>query len=318
MFCTKCYKEIDNGSVFCRYCGNKIIEEKLKPTEKQEMKEGDGKNWVYKKVRVSVFLEKQFNKFLEQAKNKMTGKGWEFVRLDVTNNKSGYAVFRIDKKNKKQKMLKLLLIWFISWFGFVILLVIGGLIGMQKMGNILLFVGLLGISLGLLGLVKGSIKFLKIKNRKSSALLTTCGFVLMMMGGIISSGGIPSSEMSLTQPVESPTSPIQPVTSQFTPKKAIKKVKNYKLDKWGYMDIYTYLGGKAIELGVPEFKAHNWKAGYIVGVYEGAGIGSIFYVDDKSDKVYVVNGRGRSWFPELEIAENVDPSTASKILFPDM
>lgn len=56
---------------------------------------------------------------------------------------------------------------------------------MESFTSILIVLSFFGMILAFIGIIKGSIKFLKIKNRKNSAILFISFFILMFIGGVL-------------------------------------------------------------------------------------------------------------------------------------
>ena len=73
---------------------------------------------------------------------------------------------------------------------------------MDILGTILILLSLLGMLLGFIGVIKGSIKFLKVKSRKNSLKLIGFAFIVMIIGGMI----LPVDE-SASNPIVEQTPP---------------------------------------------------------------------------------------------------------------
>lgn len=56
---------------------------------------------------------------------------------------------------------------------------------METIGTILMLVAMVGFLLGVLGVIKGNVKFLKLRNRKASALFIVLSFVVFLVGGFM-------------------------------------------------------------------------------------------------------------------------------------
>lgn len=54
------------------------------------------------------------------------------------------------------------------------------------MGGFIIFIGLIVFGFGLVGAVRGQLKFARITTRKLGAIVTASGFVIMMIGGAVS------------------------------------------------------------------------------------------------------------------------------------
>ena len=56
---------------------------------------------------------------------------------------------------------------------------------MGTLGTILMLLAFLGFFIGIVGVIKGSVKFIKLGSRKASGLFIVASFVLFMIGGFI-------------------------------------------------------------------------------------------------------------------------------------
>ena len=56
---------------------------------------------------------------------------------------------------------------------------------MGTLGTILMLLAFLGFFIGVIGVIKGSVKFLKLGSRKASALFIVASFVVFMIGGFM-------------------------------------------------------------------------------------------------------------------------------------
>ena len=68
---------------------------------------------------------------------------------------------------------------------------------MGTLGTILMLLAFLGFFIGIVGVVKGSVKFLKLGSRKASGLFIVASFVVFMIGGFM----LPA-DTSITSAVE--------------------------------------------------------------------------------------------------------------------
>ena len=56
---------------------------------------------------------------------------------------------------------------------------------MGTLGTILMLLAFLGFFIGIVGVIKGSVKFLKLGSRKASGLFIVASFVVFMIGGFM-------------------------------------------------------------------------------------------------------------------------------------
>ena len=56
---------------------------------------------------------------------------------------------------------------------------------MGTLGTILMLLAFLGFFIGIVGVIKGSVKFIKLGSRKASGLFIVASFVVFMIGGFM-------------------------------------------------------------------------------------------------------------------------------------